>query len=226
MADAIPLDELLDQQDKPGRLLATVERIADDDTRVKVTPYVAGAGCLCPWALNVVKEAIESVTRTDDVHVCCGKTLTIVTVNFTDTTLADVFQQITASVASRRGSDGDDHGGFGARHARSGSPSPPYGSPGVAGYSRERGFLDPSWGYSLTRFAQPWTVDYGLASAPQGVSSECLLQCEADLNDCMHNCARMPGWIEYCACECRNMKRYCYRNCGARGGFLEYCPIP
>lgn len=92
--DRISIDDLLARQDQPGRLLVTVEALADDEKRVKVTPYIADVGCLCSRALTVNKDAIESLTTTEEVHVCCGKRLMVVEVSFVDDTLTDVFQQL------------------------------------------------------------------------------------------------------------------------------------
>jgi hypothetical protein len=96
--DQITIDELLERQGQPGQMLVTIEALPDDDERVKVTPFVAEVGCLCSRALNVNKSAIESVTTTDEVHVCCGKRLMVVEVVFADATLADIFQQVADAV--------------------------------------------------------------------------------------------------------------------------------
>jgi len=95
--DRIELDELLAQQDAPAGFRATVEALAGDEERVKVTPYVAGSGCLCSSALAVKRSAIKYLTKTDEIHLCCGKQLMVVEIEFEDETLGDVFGQLLGS---------------------------------------------------------------------------------------------------------------------------------
>jgi hypothetical protein len=93
--EKLSVDELLANQGKQGALRATIEAISDDTERVKVTPFIAGLGCLCDQALNIKKDQIESISTTDDVHICCGKRLLVVEISFKDSTVADLFQQLS-----------------------------------------------------------------------------------------------------------------------------------
>lgn len=219
--EPIPVDDLLDMQEQSGQLLATVQRVPDDDTRVKVTPYVPGAGCLCPFALTVTKEAFESVTPTDDVHACCGKTLKVVAVKFRDVNLADVFQQLTANVKAREDSERAHHGHVDMRPGRAGSPSPPSGS--APPWFRPRyGPASPP-GY-LRQFGYPSGPGAGHFSGSTRYEGmyDCLLGCEDNYNLCVFQC--IPDQtFEYCDCECKNSKSMCYMSCGAWGPPLRNC---
>jgi hypothetical protein len=73
---------------------ATIEPIDDDPGRVRITPFVPHIGCMCSVALTVPKDAVGSLARTDELHRCCGKTLSVVEVELTDETLKDVFSQL------------------------------------------------------------------------------------------------------------------------------------
>lgn len=83
MPDTAPttmsLDDLLKKQERSGKV--TIEAIENQSDRVKVTPFAGGtAGCQCDASVTVPKNAIQSVTDTGEVHYCCGKTLSVVTV--------------------------------------------------------------------------------------------------------------------------------------------------
>lgn len=82
-------------QEKQDAFRATIEAIPDDRERVKVTPFIDGLGCLCDQALNLKKDQIESISITDDVHICCGKRILVVEISFKDNTLTDLFQQLS-----------------------------------------------------------------------------------------------------------------------------------
>ncbi|GGS72824.1 hypothetical protein GCM10010156_34650 [Planobispora rosea] len=91
----ISIDDLLANQEQPQGIRATIEAVADQPGKVKVTPYLPGGGCQCAVSVVLPKEAIESLTTTDEDHWCCGKRLSVVQVNFADPTLADVVRQFT-----------------------------------------------------------------------------------------------------------------------------------
>ena len=187
---------------------------------MKITPYIPGAGCLCSLSLAVEKDAIASISRTDETHLCCGKQLSVVTVSFADATVGDIFQQLINSAGSRL-TPADDRRG--SRSPRTGHEEDPllsrmgYSSPGAP---NRLAFYPP----------RSWPLLYGMPEYGRGEAqqtrADCLNSCMNDMNDCMWNCARMPGWAEYCACECRNMFRLCIGYCGLRGGQFEYCPPP
>ena len=76
---SMSLDDLLKRQEQSGRV--TIDAITDRPTHVKVTPFSAGAsGCQCHASITVPRDFIESVTDTGEVHYCCGKSLSVVTV--------------------------------------------------------------------------------------------------------------------------------------------------
>jgi hypothetical protein len=109
MPDSMTVDELLQSQHQG--LLATLEPVAEKPDLVKLTPWVPNGGCLCAWALNVKKTAIESVRATGDSHVCCGKILKVAEITFAkDATigLADVFAQALGG-AQRQGLEHGSH---------------------------------------------------------------------------------------------------------------------
>jgi hypothetical protein len=96
--EEVSVDGLLESQGaEDGSLLATIEAVADDVTRVRITPFVAGSGCSCEQAITVPKQAIRALFKTDDIHLCCGKKFAVVEIEFADDVLADVFRQLGES---------------------------------------------------------------------------------------------------------------------------------
>jgi hypothetical protein len=114
MADAAKIsvkDFLSEQKQATTAFLATLEATSDAE-RVKVTPWRSEAGCLCSLAFEVPLTAIASVKKTGDVHVCCGKRLAVVEVEFAPThhaTAEIVSQQVTATTASASHALGHQH---------------------------------------------------------------------------------------------------------------------
>lgn len=99
MNNSITLDELLEQQNTLP-LLATIEIVEDKTDVVKITPWVKHSGCQCQFALQIAKSAIESVAPTGDLHICCGKALKVVVVEFkNDSTISlnDLYGQLAQS---------------------------------------------------------------------------------------------------------------------------------
>lgn len=94
--EKLSVDDLLAKQ---AVLRATVEAISGDETRVKITPFVPGAGCACSHSINLDKGAITELTATDEFHDCCGQRLPVVEVAFSDDRLADIFNQLSSSAA-------------------------------------------------------------------------------------------------------------------------------
>lgn len=95
----ILLSKFLTDQDKEP-MKATVEPVAGDDDKVKITPWSEQAGCQCSKALVVPKAAVDGVEATEDVHHCCGKTLKVVGVHFKASTpmpLHEVFKQMQSA---------------------------------------------------------------------------------------------------------------------------------
>lgn len=78
------LDEFLNNQtDLHSALLATIDRVADDQTLVKVTPWLTGQ-CMCVIGLDIPKNVIEAVAETGDSVSCCSKRMRVVRVFFKD----------------------------------------------------------------------------------------------------------------------------------------------
>jgi hypothetical protein len=91
-----PLDDFLADQGQTG-FTATIEPVTKDPTRVKITPWLPNAGCMCQFALEVPTKTVATVTPTGDRHFCCGKALRVVEVRFqsdAQISLADIFGQI------------------------------------------------------------------------------------------------------------------------------------
>lgn len=81
----VGIDEFLRVQSGTGsRLRATVEAVASDNTAVLVTPWSQSAGCQCALAVTVPRSAVVSVAPTGDHHDCCGKTLAVVWITFSE----------------------------------------------------------------------------------------------------------------------------------------------
>lgn len=99
--EQLTVEQLLQAQSQPV-FRATIESIVGDATQVLVTPWVQGRGCLCQLALKIPKTAIQSLALTGESHVCCGKALQVVQVDFADQAsmrLSEVFVQISAATA-------------------------------------------------------------------------------------------------------------------------------
>lgn len=111
----LSVDDLLSQQDVQPLLRATVES-TDDPLVVKLTPYVPDVGCLCSGALLIPKAAIENVIPTGEAHICCGKQLSVVEINFVkhaSIPVADVLEQLKTRLVSASMKTGG-AGGYGA----------------------------------------------------------------------------------------------------------------
>ena len=100
----INIDEFLTEQSR-AVLRATLEPV-DDKDKVRITPYLGGT-CGCTAALIVPKSMIAGVTPTGESHLCCGKVLRVVDIEFTETghALFDVFQQLRSRSARLDRSD-------------------------------------------------------------------------------------------------------------------------
>jgi hypothetical protein len=185
-SDHVSIDEFLKNQSVP-KFTGTVEEIESKPDFVKVTPWSAAArGCLCHLAINIRKSALEGVTLTGDIHVCCGKNLKIVELHFKkgETIGAeDVFSQLSQSA----------HESTESHHARH-VPFPSNPMPGVS-YKPY-----PS---SLHFGRRP--PAYRMSGGGGGGSNDCFTQhtrclslCAAgpDGNECREIC-----WAKYEACK-------------------------
>jgi hypothetical protein len=98
----LSLDDFLKEQGK-ARNKVTIEPIADKQDSVKLTPYVGGTGCLCNLSISVPRAAIKSVEPTGETHLCCGKTLRVVQVEFAEghsITYPEMLAQLSTQAAS------------------------------------------------------------------------------------------------------------------------------
>ncbi|MEU4546180.1 hypothetical protein [Nonomuraea dietziae] len=95
--ESISLDDLIAQQEQQEQrgLPSIVEAVADRPDHVKITPYAVGAGPLRSHAFVVPKDAVESVTTTEESHTCCGKKSPVVATTFADPILNDVLRQLS-----------------------------------------------------------------------------------------------------------------------------------
>jgi hypothetical protein len=96
------VDELLTSQTK-SPVLATIEAVEGDQELVKLTPWAPSTGCLCESGIKVPKYTIDSVQRTGQRHICCGRVHDVVEVNFRDEAtlrVSEVFRQLAASASS------------------------------------------------------------------------------------------------------------------------------
>jgi hypothetical protein len=231
--DPIPIDDFLERQSKPVRLLVTIEAVSDDDERVKVTPYVAEVGCLCSRALTVRKDVIESVTITDDVHVCCGKRLTVVEVAFADATLMDVFQQIaTAVLQTMPPSPRRSHTAPLPPRPPGWSPSFPLANP-FANWNRLPS-LSRAVPFTWSRFGMPIAASneatLSTEEAATGVTEQQVFhhlmhdfECSSARIACEENCFAFhsddPEQLNICRCQCEND----YIRCKFPGARLTPC---
>jgi hypothetical protein len=104
--ERLSVDQLLEIQSHQS-FKGTIEAVEGNSEAIKLTPWLPGAGCFCDMALNIPRSSIDSITMTDEVHMCCGKSLPVVEVNFVkDATIPveDLFGQIssTAAIAAQR----------------------------------------------------------------------------------------------------------------------------
>ncbi|MFC4115143.1 hypothetical protein [Nonomuraea zeae] len=92
--ESISVDDLIAQQEQQG-LPSIVEAVADRPDHVKITPYAAGAGPLRSYAFVVPKDAVETLTVTEESHTCCGRRTPVVETTFADPILNDVLRQLS-----------------------------------------------------------------------------------------------------------------------------------
>jgi hypothetical protein len=134
----------------------------------------------------VKKDAIGSVTTTDETHVCCGKQLLVVEIEFLDETLSDVFGQLVDS--ARQSEDAAD------RLSPRGLPVSP-----VIDYLRPHAWDTESLlaGYRINH----------LTGAPlnRGIQSTGSDRCAAERVNCLLRC----GSDLRCQCYCENAYTYC-----------------
>jgi hypothetical protein len=94
------IDELLDIQEEETELQVTVERVPGKEDVVKVTPWLVSGVCLCDVALEIPKEAIDTVEVTGEKHNCCGKVLSVAQLKFHEPIWAEVLNQLTSRASA------------------------------------------------------------------------------------------------------------------------------
>jgi len=95
MADEISLDKLFAEQQKSADPLFVVLPLNDEFARIQ--PWNPGRGCMCGGFVKVPRSAIRSVKKIGRSHHCCGKTLQVVTVEFSEEptlTYANLFDEL------------------------------------------------------------------------------------------------------------------------------------
>ncbi|MDT0485355.1 hypothetical protein [Streptomyces doebereineriae] len=199
----ISVDELLLSQRESG-LRATLEAIDSDESRVKVTPYMANLGCLCSIALNVPKAAIEALVKTSATHDCCGKLLSVVEVIFADKAYADAFSQLIKVQAV---------GGGSRPSAIQESPDPH--SP-VAPPSGSQSIWS-ELAYETSRERGPMRVD---DPHRQECLNACTAEVERSLKECFYSGA---GSLNWCLCVAKNTLGACRADCTGRRHVPTYC---
>jgi hypothetical protein len=101
-AQRFSLDDFLKEQSK-AVMKVTIEAIADKQDSVKLTPYVSGKGCLCNLSISVPRASVKSVGLTGETHLCCGKALRVVQVEFAEgqsITYSEMLEQLSTTAMS------------------------------------------------------------------------------------------------------------------------------
>lgn len=96
----LSVDDYLAGRGRQEKWLATLEPVDGDDTAIRISPLIGGAGCTCRLAIRVARSAIAAVRETDQRHQCCGRLLDVVEVRFADNAtipLRDLFAQLGES---------------------------------------------------------------------------------------------------------------------------------
>jgi hypothetical protein len=73
---------LEEENSNSSAVLAIIELDEQNKDNVTVSPWNKN-GCNCNGNFSIAKTLIESVEKTSETHYCCGKTHTIVKINFT-----------------------------------------------------------------------------------------------------------------------------------------------
>ena len=119
----LSVEQLLEVQSRQP-FKGTIEAVEGRSETVKLTPWLPRAGCLCDMSFVIPSSAIDFVTATEEVHMCCGKSLHVVEVGFVQNAtirVEDLFGQISskAMVAAQRQEMAERVALQAARHARS-----------------------------------------------------------------------------------------------------------
>ncbi len=98
MSNKLSLDDFL-KEETPEGFLCTIESVPNENTKVKVTPWVNDqVGCKCESAMTLDKDMIESVVLTDNFHHCCGKKHKVVEALFKEGASIKVTELIRATI--------------------------------------------------------------------------------------------------------------------------------
>jgi hypothetical protein len=79
--ESISVEQFLQSQAEQG-FRATLEIVENQKDQIKITPFLSGQACQCSMSIKLPKASIESVTLTGETHLCCGKNLQVVEVQF------------------------------------------------------------------------------------------------------------------------------------------------
>lgn len=106
MARQVSLDTFLSSQDgSTDGVRCTIEAVPAEPTKVKLTPWVQGFGCVCQLAFLAPRDAIAHLLETEHRSECCGKDLAVVEVVFNEThqAVASVVRDQARNAQLRRG---------------------------------------------------------------------------------------------------------------------------
>lgn len=99
MSAEISLEKLFEDQKKPAELPFVILPL--DDEFIRMRPWIPTERCACGGGfVKVPRSAIHSVKTTGETQHCCGKTLQVVTVEFTEEptlTYKDLFTEVRRS---------------------------------------------------------------------------------------------------------------------------------
>jgi hypothetical protein len=112
MKTKISLEEFLSEEANET-FLCTLEKVADDDTKIKLTPFInEQEGCGCSSALILSKDLIESVSPTENSHLCCGKKHKVVEVFFKEGAsikVEDILKSTIEKASKKKAANSDHH---------------------------------------------------------------------------------------------------------------------
>lgn len=193
--EQISVDDLLASQSK-ARFNATVEAIEGEPDLVKITPWTATAGCLCHLSMNILKASLMGVTPTENTHLCCGKMLKVVELNFKkgeSIKLEDVFGQLSASARDASSVAGGASPQYGPGQGPKGDP-PPWGWGPPPWWPYPWG---PTFPHPFSRFAH--ATDY---AEPDVVT------CFSAYSSCTRACGRSPSCLAGCLEQYMHCERF------------------
>lgn len=180
------LDDFLEAQGAApaatSAFTAVLEVIPDRPDEVKVTPYRDEGGCGCSSSFALRKAMIRSVKPSGKFHLCCGKRLEVVEIEFAEDA------SIPVTDLFRRAARPSEHAHAPAPYAMAGSMGPPRGGVAPPGSAASRARIGPGGGI-VGRWPIPWTP----------CEIHCIEVCTQFCSDVGWDCC---GWETRCAVVC------------------------